>query len=39
MLIDCGDPGLENLLAASQHEITEPSDCWNRRLCLDATSD
>ena len=39
MLIDCGDPGLENLLAMSQHKIAEPSNYRDRKLCLTLTSD
>src|SRR5262249_22723770 len=39
VLIDCGDPGLENLLPTSKHKISKPSDCWDRRLCLAVTSD
>ncbi len=37
--IDCGDPGLENLLAMSQHKIAEPSNYRDRKLCLTLTSD
>jgi len=37
--IDGSDPGLENLLPTGQHKISEPSDCWNRGLCLSGTSD
>jgi hypothetical protein len=39
VLIDGGDPGLENLLPVREDKISKPSDCWGRGLCLKVTSD
>jgi len=34
MPIDCGDPGVENLLLLSVHKISKPSDVWVLRPAL-----
>ena len=39
VLIDCGDPGLENLLPVSEYKIAKPRDCSDRRPPLIVTSD
>ena len=39
VLIDCSDPGLENLLSMGEHKVSKPSDCWDRGPCLTVTSD
>jgi len=39
MLIDCGDPGMENLFAVSEDKVAKTGDCSDRRPLLIATSD
>ena len=38
VLIDRGDPGLENLLPMGEYKISKPSHYCDRRLCLTVTS-
>jgi hypothetical protein len=39
VLINCSDPGLENLLPVGEHKVAKLRDCWDRRLPLIVTSD
>ena len=39
VLIDCGNPGLENLLPVGEYKIAKPRDCSDRRPPLIVTSD
>jgi hypothetical protein len=39
VLIDCSDPGLENLLPVSEYKVAKPGDCWDLRPALTVTSD
>ena len=39
MLIDCSDPGLENLLPMGEYKVAKPGDCSDRRPPLTVTSD
>ena len=39
MLIDCGDPGMENLFAVNEDKVAKTGDCSDRRPLLIATSD
>jgi hypothetical protein len=39
VLIDCGDPGLENLLPLGERKISKSGDCWDRRPPLTVISD
>jgi hypothetical protein len=39
VLIDCGDPGLENLLPVGEYKIAKPRDCSDRRPPLIVTND
>ena len=39
VLINCSDPGLENLVPVGERKITKPSDCWDRGPCLIVKSD
>ena len=39
VLIDCSDPGMENLLPVGEHKIAKPGDCSDRRPPLTVTSD
>ena len=37
--IDCGDPGLENLVPVGENKVAETGDCSDRRLPLSVTGD
>jgi hypothetical protein len=39
VLIDCSDPGLENLLPMGEYKVAKTRDCASRRLPLTRTSD
>jgi hypothetical protein len=39
VLIDCSDPGLENLLPVGEYKVAKTGDCSNRRLPLSVLSD
>ena len=39
VLIDCGDPGLENLVPMGEYKIAKTGDCSGCRLLLTVTSD
>ena len=39
VLIDCSDPGLEDLLPVGEHKISKPRNWWDRILALIVTSD
>jgi hypothetical protein len=39
VLIDCGDPGVENLFSVGVYEIAKTGDCVGRGLLLTGTSD
>jgi hypothetical protein len=39
VLINCSDPGLENLVPVREHKVAKPSDCWDSRSPLTVTSD
>ena len=39
VLIDCRDPGLENLLPAGKYKVAKTGDCAGGRLFLTGTSD
>jgi hypothetical protein len=39
VLIDCSDPGLENLLTVGEHKVTKTGDCSDLRLPLTVPSD
>ena len=39
VLIDCRDPGLENLLPAGEYKVAKTGDCSNCRPFLTVTSD
>ena len=39
VLIDRGDPGLENLLPMGEYKVAKTGDCAGRRLLLNGTSD
>jgi hypothetical protein len=38
VLIDCRDPGLENLLPVGEHKVAKLGDCWDRRPPLTVTN-
>ena len=38
VLIDCSDPGLENLLPSGEYKVAKTGDCSNRRLPLSVAS-
>ena len=37
--VDCGDPGLENLLPVGEYKVAKTGDCSGRRPALTVTSD
>ena len=39
VLIDCTDPGLENLLTLGEYKVAKAADCSDRRPPLTVTSD
>ena len=39
VLIDCSDPGLENLVPVGENKVAKTGDCSDRRLPLNVTSD
>lgn len=39
VLVDCSDPGLENLLPVGEYEVAKTSDRSDRRPLLNVTSD
>jgi hypothetical protein len=39
VLIDCSDPGLENLLTVGEHKVAKTGDCSDLRLPLTVPSD
>jgi hypothetical protein len=39
MLIDCGDPGLENSLPIGEYKVAKTDDCSDRRPGFPVTSD
>ena len=39
VLIDCTDPGLENLLPVGEYKVAKTSDCSSRRPSLTVASD
>ena len=39
VLVDCSDPGFENLLPVCEYEVTKPGDFCDRRPPLTVTSD
>jgi hypothetical protein len=39
VLIDCTDPGLENLLTVGEYKVAKTGDCSDRRPLLTVTSD
>ena len=38
VLIDCSNPGLENLVPVGENKVAKTSDCSDRRLALSVTS-
>jgi hypothetical protein len=38
-LVDCSDPGLENLLPVAEYKVAKTGDCSDRRPSLTVTSD
>ena len=39
MLIDCSDPGMENLVPMGEYKVAKTGDCSDRRPALTVTSD
>ena len=39
VLIDCSDPGMENLVPMGEYKVAKTGDCSDRRLPLTVTSD
>jgi hypothetical protein len=39
VLIDCSNPGLENLVPVGENKLAKTGDCSDRRLALSVTSD
>jgi len=39
VLIDCSNPGLENLVPVGENKVAKTGDCSDRRLALSVTSD
>jgi len=39
VLIDCGDPGLENLLSMREYKVAKSGDCSDSRPALTVASD
>ena len=38
VLIDCSNPGLENLVPVGENKVAKTSDCSDRRFALSVTS-